>query len=144
MAWQPSADTNVVGYNVYYGLASGNYSTKVSLLNVTSTTILGLVEGKTYYFVVTAYNAAHLESLPSNEVSYRVPGVLLQLQQIQMRGFPNALFVSSTGLVPYSWVLEGTEDFKTWRTLFRGTNSAVNVTVAVYGVRSLFFRLKRQ
>jgi len=36
----------------------------------TSSVVSNLVVGKTYYFVVTAYNALGLESPPSNEVSF--------------------------------------------------------------------------
>ena len=43
--WEPSADTNVVGYNIYYGTASHVYPSKVSFGSVTTATISGLVEG---------------------------------------------------------------------------------------------------
>jgi hypothetical protein len=73
LAWGPSVDPSVVGYNIYDGVASQTYTNKISAGNVTSVTISNLVEGTTYYFVVTAYNAVGLESPPSNEVSYFVP-----------------------------------------------------------------------
>jgi hypothetical protein len=73
LAWDPSADPTVVGYNVYYGAASGAYTNKVNTGAATSATISNLVEGVTYYFAVTAYNSAALESDLSNEISYTVP-----------------------------------------------------------------------
>ena len=73
LAWDASADVNVIGYNVYYGPASGSYTNKIPVGNVTNVTINGLVEGATYYFAVTAYDSSGLESVPSNEVSYSVP-----------------------------------------------------------------------
>src|SRR5262249_43558919 len=36
-------------------------------------TLTNLTAGTTYYFVVTARNASGVESVPSNEVSYKVP-----------------------------------------------------------------------
>jgi len=69
----PSPDTEVVGYYSKYGPTSGNYTNKVDVGNVTNATLYGLVEGATYFFVVTAYNDWGLESDPSNEVSYTVP-----------------------------------------------------------------------
>jgi len=73
LAWDPSPSTNVAGYRVYYGPAAGNYTDRLDVGNVTTATVPNLQAGVTYYFVVTAYNAAGVESLPSNEVAYTVP-----------------------------------------------------------------------
>ncbi len=73
LAWDPSADPSVVGYFRYYGTTTGNYTNQVNVANVTSTTIPGLVAGATYFFAVTAYDAAGLESGPSAEIRYTVP-----------------------------------------------------------------------
>ncbi len=73
LAWQPSTDTNVVGYNVYYGGASENYTNKISTGDTTSIVISGLIPGATYYFAATAYDDTGLESPFSNEASYAVP-----------------------------------------------------------------------
>ena len=48
LAWNPSTDPTVVGYNLYYGGASGNYTNTRSAGNATNLTVSGLVEGKTY------------------------------------------------------------------------------------------------
>lgn len=73
LAWDPNSETNLAGYVIYYGTASGQYSNSNNVGNVTNTTVSGLLEGVTYYFVATAYDASGLESDPSNEVSYQVP-----------------------------------------------------------------------
>jgi hypothetical protein len=73
LTWDASPDTTVAGYRVYYGTESGVYPSQVDAGTNTSTIITGLAERGTYYFVVTAYTADGLESLPSNEVSYFVP-----------------------------------------------------------------------
>jgi hypothetical protein len=54
LAWSPSLDTNVVGYNIYYGGLSGNYTNKINAGKGTNITISGLVAGATYYFAATA------------------------------------------------------------------------------------------
>ncbi len=141
LTWQASASPDVVGYNVYYGLASRSYSARIPAASGTSALISGLSEGQTYYFAVTAYNAAGVESLPSAEISYQVPGVFLRLNQIQL-GVHKALSVTSTGVVPFRWALQGSEDLSNWRTMTRGTNTSVDVTVLVSGASKLFFRLK--
>ncbi|HZR17489.1 MAG TPA: Ig-like domain-containing protein [Verrucomicrobiae bacterium] len=73
LAWNTTADTNVVGYFRYYGPASGNYTNKVNVGKVTSATIPGLTEGATYFFAITDYVGTGLESVPSNEIGYTVP-----------------------------------------------------------------------
>jgi hypothetical protein len=73
LGWEPSPDPNAVGYNIYFGTTSHNYSTKTSVGNVTNTTLTGLVAGQTYFFAATTYDAANQESGFSNEASYAVP-----------------------------------------------------------------------
>jgi hypothetical protein len=71
LTWDPDVDTTVVGYKVYMGTASGVYGLPITVGNVTSYALNNLPVA-TYYFVVTAYNASGIESLPSNEVSKSV------------------------------------------------------------------------
>ena len=73
LAWNPSSDPTVVGYNIYYGGASGNYTNTLSAGNATNITVSGLVQGDTYYFAATTYNSSGVQSPFSNEVSYSVP-----------------------------------------------------------------------
>ncbi len=73
LPWVPSSNTNVSGYNVYYGVSSGNYTNKISIGNFTNTTISGLAAGVTYYFAATAHDSSTNESAFSNEILYTVP-----------------------------------------------------------------------
>ena len=57
LAWDENPDPAVVGYNVYYGGESGNYTNVTSIGKVGSVVISGLVEGATYYFAMTAVDA---------------------------------------------------------------------------------------
>jgi len=68
LAWDPNTDSGLAGYNVYYGTQSRVYSNSVKLGLQTAYTVASLPPG-TYYFAVTAYNTAGLESGYSNEVS---------------------------------------------------------------------------
>ncbi len=70
LAWDPSPSGNVAGYKVYYGLSSGNYTDAIDVAGELTAQIGGLVVGKTYYFVVTAYNGSGVESARSNEVQF--------------------------------------------------------------------------
>lgn len=73
LAWDASTSSTVAGYNIYYGEATGNYTSKLSVANTTTSTVTGLTEGKTYYFTVTARDSTGKESARSNEVSFNVP-----------------------------------------------------------------------
>ena len=54
MAWNPSSGTNVMGYKVYYGVASRTYTSIMDVGNATNATLSGLIAGMTYYFAATA------------------------------------------------------------------------------------------
>jgi fibronectin type 3 domain-containing protein len=64
-----TALTDLAGYKVYYGTSSGHYTQSVIVGNATNSTINNLASGHTYYFAVTAYDSAGLESGFSNEVA---------------------------------------------------------------------------
>lgn len=69
LSWDPSTSTNVAGYKVYMGTASGVYSSSFTLGSTTTYTVSNLGVRSTYYFAVTAYNDSGIESSTSNEVS---------------------------------------------------------------------------
>ncbi len=72
LSWEPNKENNIAGYKIYYGNSSGNYGSNVDVGNRTSYTITtGLESGKTYYFVITAYNNKGGESSYSAEVSHK-------------------------------------------------------------------------
>jgi len=68
LQWDPNSESDLAGYKVYYGTASGTYGTPITIGTQVSYTFTQLAPG-TYYFAVTAYNTAGLESGFSNEVS---------------------------------------------------------------------------
>src|SRR5580658_10049719 len=73
LAWSAGTDTNVVGYNVYYGESGGDYTNEICGDTETNATISGLLPGATYYFAVTTYDSLGDESGFSSEVTYTVP-----------------------------------------------------------------------
>jgi Fibronectin type III domain len=77
LAWDTDTDPTVVGYNnLDYGTSSGSLTQTENVGNVSTATVPGLTAGETYYFAVTAYNAAGVNSAYSNEVSFTPFGAL--------------------------------------------------------------------
>ncbi len=71
LAWDPNSETDLAGYKVFWGTASRTYGAPVTVPGTPSSptyTVTGLASG-TWYFAVSAYNTAGLESGYSNEVS---------------------------------------------------------------------------
>jgi hypothetical protein len=68
LAWDASVSEGILGYKVYTGLASRTYRVPITIGNQTTYTVMGLLPGATWYFAVTAYDAAGNESDYSNEV----------------------------------------------------------------------------
>jgi hypothetical protein len=73
LTWNPNTESDLAGYKLHYGTASGNYTVHLDAHNVTTYTVTGLTNGQTYYFAATAYDASGCESGYSNQVSYTVP-----------------------------------------------------------------------
>jgi hypothetical protein len=77
LAWDPSDSTNVAGYILYRGDASGAYAvSNVFPGSVTGTTVSGLATG-VHFFAVTAYAGDGTESEFSNELIVTNTGVAL-------------------------------------------------------------------
>lgn len=77
--WDPSPDSNVVGYVVYVGTRSGVYDATRDVGNTTSFTLSNAVAGQPYYFAVAAYAAGPLLGARSAEFAAIIdqPPVLL-------------------------------------------------------------------
>jgi len=73
LAWNANPESDIAGYRLSYGTSPGVHSITQNTGNVTTTTVDGLSEAQTYYFVVRAVNTSGLVSDPSDEISYQVP-----------------------------------------------------------------------
>ena len=146
LAWNQSTDPSIVGYNIYYGPGSGNYTNSVTVGNINTASVPGLIAGATYYFAATCYDTNGVESLYSHEISYTVPNAVtgpavLSIQIVSSNGVPSLASITATGTVPNTWALQSSPDLTTWTTIQQGTNLAVNVSVPVNGQPAQFFRL---
>jgi hypothetical protein len=111
-AWNQSPDTNVIGYNLYYGVTSDTYTNQTNVGNATNTTVSGLAGGVTYYFAVTAYDSFGQESAYSPEISYLAPS---GLASVQVRSAPAGQFILTvSGPSGHTYQILASPDFKVW------------------------------
>jgi hypothetical protein len=71
IAWDPSQDQNVIGYQVYVGTTSGSYTETFDVGLATSFTY-SPADGSIYYFAVASYAVGPMLSPLSTEVSASV------------------------------------------------------------------------
>lgn len=72
LSWDQNTDSVTVGYKIYYGTQSGNYTNAIDVGSAggsyPQTTVSDLAIPGTYYFVVKAYDTAGNESVAADEV----------------------------------------------------------------------------
>lgn len=142
--WDPSTDSSVVGHNVYYGGASGNYTNELSVGNATNVVISSLIEGRTYYFAVTAYDDLGDESDYSREITYIVPGVLAMSSRSNETDPLRITFPVAAG---HQYNLQFSEDLRSWSTLWQiagVSNTWVEFDDPETNVPQRFYRLLLQ
>ena len=91
IAWYPSSDTNVTGYNIYCGTTSHAYTQVVSVGNATNTIISNLQPDTTYYFSIKSHNAAGDEGVFSGEALFAGYAATPNGTGLRVKTFPAAL-----------------------------------------------------
>jgi hypothetical protein len=143
LAWNAIPDPSVVGYALYYGTTSGEYSTRLDAGPNATITVPGLKEGVTYYFVITAYDALGEESAPSNEVIYIVPGAIF----LSAGGAGGPMTITFPIAPPHWYELQATTDLQAWTTIWQTEPASDNGWVeyqdfAARRYATRFYRLK--
>jgi fibronectin type 3 domain-containing protein len=115
LSWSPSIDPTVVGYKIYYGVASGDYTNSIDVGNVTNVVITNLADNTTYYFAATSYDINDVESVFSNEIvlttSDRATIAPLLSQNVSVSGqFSFNVSGASNGL----YVVQASTDLINW------------------------------
>lgn len=131
LAWDPSPDSSVVGYRIYYGTQTGNWTNHIDVGSQISVTLAGFTPQTTNFLTVKAYDANQMESEPSNEIQYIAPGVpspTLSTAVAKLNTKGVKLNFQATSGVEYR--IEATEDFKNWTTVLT-TNVPVSGPISL-------------
>lgn len=123
LAWNPSPESNVAGYDIFYGTSSGNYTSAVSVLSATNVTIRGLQSGVTYYFAAASFDTNGDLSPNSPEISAtvgatgQVTGTLTTIGALSAGQFGFTL----SGVTGGQYVVEASTDLVHWVALQTNT-----------------------
>jgi hypothetical protein len=141
LQWNPNPDPAVTGYNVYYGGMTRTYTNRLSLGNVTNATVGGLMEGRTYFFAVTASDVLGNESDFSDETTYIVPGFLVLTPGTR----PGDPIRVQFPVAPAHWYeLQVSGDLRSWTTVWQTmgvSNTWVEFDAPVATTGAQFYRL---
>lgn len=71
LSWSANTESDLAGYKIYRGTASGSYGSPIAVVEkgTTSYNVSALQSGTTYFFAITAFDVSGNESPYSNEVS---------------------------------------------------------------------------
>lgn len=100
------------------GTASQTYTNIIDVGNTTSVTVAGLMPGVTYYFAVATYDTNGLQSLLSDEISYKVPGAVAQTPPLRLTTTPaRQPLLTGAGTPGSAYDVLATRDFSAWKVI---------------------------
>lgn len=115
LSWTASPSPDVVGYNIYYGDANGEYTNEISVGSVTNVTVSGLADSTTYFFSARAINGNGIQSDYSVQTTYSVPSAAALFAKPIFSN--NAVSVAVTGIPGYLYVIQASTDLVHWISL---------------------------
>ncbi|QJE98581.1 fibronectin type III domain-containing protein [Luteolibacter luteus] len=124
LVWNANPESNIAGYKVHFGTASGTYSQVIDVQNQTSAALPQLILGNTYYLAVSAYNADGQESPKSTEmVLSATPPAPAESTSLTVSGpgngklawkHPKSATTSAVGGPAEGFAVYGSEDLVNW------------------------------
>ena len=118
-AWSENQEPDLGGYRIHFGVASRTYSQVIDVGKATTGTASNLIAGTKYYFALTAYNLAGLQSDFTGELVYTVPMTEPEPPpRVYLYVVPPAQArLTVTGVTNRAYVVEASPDLRTWNPL---------------------------
>ncbi len=127
LSWNAVPNEGIVGYNIYYGTTSSNYSYSVGDIDATNYDLQGLPGGQANYFAVTAVDGYGNQTAYSSEASAVTPlpsPMVLELQVYNDdNGQPEYIEITTSSKVYGSWEIDYSTDFQNWYFYQSGSGS---------------------
>jgi hypothetical protein len=153
LTWNAVPNEGVVGYNIYYGTASGSYNNSTSCGAVNDFVVQGLYGGQTFYFAVAAVDAYGNQGPLSSEASATTPPpppIVLQTHlYTDDSGQPFLMEINTPSTVFGPWQMDSSPDLVNWTPYTSGYGSGngdgydVDVEVSLDPtVPEMFFRVQ--
>jgi hypothetical protein len=136
--WSPSASPDVVGYNIYYGGANGDYTNEISVGNTTNLTVSGLLDNKTYFFAARTINGSGIESAYSVQTSYIVPTAAALFGKPIFSS--NTISMAVKGVPGYIYVIQASTDMVNWISLVTNLTPLMFTDTNVGRYQKRFYR----
>jgi hypothetical protein len=144
LAWDRNPEADVVGYRIYYGLSSRQYTNSIYVGNLTTGVVPGLSNGVPYFFAMTSLDATGLESDYSSEVAVTPNGGFGLKVRIPANR-QSVLTVAGPSSQAYAFL--ASTNFTTWTTLgsaTAGTNGlATYIDTAAPNYRVRYYRAQQ-
>jgi len=118
LTWVPNDESDVIGYNIYYGTESGVYDS-LKTVSLTADTLTNLPEGVAFYIALTALDGEGYESFLTDEVEIVTsavpappahPATVAYDDFIRLTWEPNTGELDISGYSIYRFAAEGTTD----------------------------------
>ena len=135
LSWVASSDTNVSGYNIFYGTVSQTYTNSITVGAVTNAVVPNLADSTTYFFAAKAHNSAGLQSLLSNQAAFAgyggTPNVALKIKSLPKSYSSDSLVYSLDATAPPGATINPTNGTFSWSPGLANasTTNYVNVNV---------------
>lgn len=124
LQWDPNTEADLAGYNVYQGVSSRDYGEPVPLTDegggIPTLYQVPTLPTGTYYFAVTAFNTAALESGFSNEVN-----LVVFPQSMPPEPSPRIESVVASNITTWSATIVWTTDLECSGEIFWGEDASV-------------------
>lgn len=75
LGWNPAEDPTVRGYVIYYGVPNQAVTNRIVVGTNLTVTVTNMLANTTYWLFAVSYNAANLESPPSNQLLLTAPAI---------------------------------------------------------------------
>jgi hypothetical protein len=130
LMWNAADDPSVTGYAIYYGPTNRSTLNRIDAGSNTFATVFGMNANVVYRLYAVSYNAAGLESAPSNELLFQPPAIS-RLQLARQKDGSMRLSAKAAPGALCSVLFTPSLQPPTWQTLAQTTADEVGNVIAL-------------